>query len=239
MRVLVIGSCGKRKQFTSSKVPTCKELVSKSKRDEWISKFPDMVCKARDMYTGNQSRELVSAVDLLRQIKRVHVSLFIVSAGYGLLEENDVISPYECSFTGMKMNEIRQRSYQLGIPQDFVKIGQKRYDLSYVALGSDYLTALGKDWQQKLRGIIVAFGKKTVGENLLSLPCDAEIVKSLSDAGQKIHGVAGFKGDLLRILSTHALNQYDPYSEVTRWTDLEYVGKLVESFRMNPAESLS
>jgi hypothetical protein len=229
MRVLVIGSCGKRKRFSSPDTPTCSDLADKFQLEKWVKKHPEMSCKAREMYTGNQARELVQAVDLLRTISGMQVSLYIVSAGFGVLRENDTIPPYECSFNGMRKGEILERSSLLSIRQDFDRICEKNYDLSYVALGSNYLLSLGKDWQQPLNGSIIAFGKKTSGDNLLSLSCDAEIVKALSSAGQKIHGIAGFKGDLLRILTTYALNQHDSYSEVASWTILENVQKLVKS----------
>ncbi len=228
MRVLVIGSCGKQKRVSSPEAPTCSDLIDKPQMDEWVSKLSGMTCKARDMYTGNQSRELVGAVDLLRNIKGVQVTLYIISAGFGVLNENDIIPPYECSFNGMRKSEIRQRSFLLSIRHDFEKICNNRYDLSYVALGSNYLTALEENWQNELKGGIISFGKKTTGDNLLSLPCNAEIVKAFSSAGQKIHGIAGFKGDLLRILATHALNRHDPYSEIASWTHLDHVRNIVE-----------
>ncbi|MCK5239624.1 MAG: hypothetical protein KAR33_08770 [Candidatus Thorarchaeota archaeon] len=228
MRVLVIGSCGKRKRFSSPEAPTCSDLIEKSQMDEWVSKLSGLTCKARDMYTGNQSRELVGAVDFLRKIKGVQVALYIISAGFGILEENDIIPPYECSFSGMRKSEIRQRSSLLSIRDDFDKICNDKYELSYVALGSNYRNALEENWQDEIKGSIIAFGKKTTGDNLLSLPCNAEIVKALSSAGQKIHGIAGFKGDLLRILATYTHNQQDSYSEIASWTNLDNVRNIVQ-----------
>ncbi|MHA1907885.1 MAG: hypothetical protein ACW98Y_11365 [Candidatus Thorarchaeota archaeon] len=229
MRVLVIGSCGKRKRFSSSEAPTCNELMDKSQLGMWVKKLPEQTCKAREMYTGNQSRELAIGVDLLRRIKGLQVTYHIISAGFGILRENDIIPSYECSFNGMKKSEIRQRSSHLEIRHDFEKICKKKYDLSYIALGSNYLTTLENNWQEELEGSIITFGKKTVGVNLLSLPCNAEIVKALYSAGQKIHGIAGFKGDLLRIFATYALSQHAPFSEAASWIDLKNVHNLLES----------
>jgi hypothetical protein len=228
MRVLVIGSCGKRKRYSSPSAPTCNDIIDKSQLEKWVGTFPQLCCQARDMYTGNQSRELTRAVDLLRHINGVKVNLYIISAGFGLLREDEIIPPYECSFSGLKKSEILQRSSNLNIREDFERICQTKYDLSYIALGSDYLTSLGKDWQQELSGSIVAFGRNTTGENLLSLPCDAEIVKALSSAGQKIHGIAGFKGDLLRILASYLHEQSDSYSEISSWKELDNVQTIVE-----------
>ncbi|MDF1537691.1 MAG: hypothetical protein P1Q69_02170 [Candidatus Thorarchaeota archaeon] len=142
IRVLVIGSCGKRKKFTSQDAPTCKDLIGKETLGKWCKIFPKMTCEARSMYTGNQSRELVGAVDLLRTIAKIEVHLFIISAGFGILKEDELIPPYECSFTGMKKTEIRERASLLSIDSDFRKICKTRYDLSYLALGSTYLTSL-------------------------------------------------------------------------------------------------
>jgi hypothetical protein len=47
------------------------------------------------MYIGNQKRELMKCVDILREIKGVKVDFYIISAGFGLLHENDMIPPYD------------------------------------------------------------------------------------------------------------------------------------------------
>ena len=227
MRVLVVGSCGKRKRFHSPEAPTCKDITKKEDLHIWVERLSPLTCAARDMYTGNQPRELGKGVDLLRTIEKVDVHYHILSAGFGLLQEHEVLPPYECSFSAMKKSQIRERSERLSIAKDFKEIASRRYDLAYIALGSKYLTALDASWYEELSGTIVTFGDIHCSDAILRLPSDAVIVKAFSSVGHKIHGVAGFKGDLWRILADHALRQVSPYTEVANWTSPEYLSSVI------------
>ncbi|MFW9918284.1 MAG: hypothetical protein ACFFED_01680 [Candidatus Thorarchaeota archaeon] len=228
MRVLVVGSCGKRKRFNSPKAPTCSEITGKADLPVWVERLSPLTCAARDMYTGNQARELGKGVALLRSIKNVEVHYYIISAGFGLLHEDEPIPPYECSFSSMRKLEIRERSRSLSIPDEFRRIISQRFDFSYIALGSKYIIALDDGWHEELSGTIVFFGDGVAGDNLLRFPSNAEVVKAFSSAGHKIHGVAGFKGDLLRILAQHALLLDDPYTEIANWTLPGYLTNIIK-----------
>lgn len=181
------------------------------------------------MYTGNQSRELTKGVDGFRQIEDVEVRFLIISAGFGLLGEEEEVPPYECSFSGMGKMQILKRSRMLSINTDVVKVSHEGFDLAYLALGKDYLTALGGGWQSNVRGTIVAFEKDLVGQKYAKIPAGNQTVRSFSSKGYKIHGAAGFKGDLLRILAEHALSQRNPTEEVRSWTDPQVLRRLIFS----------
>ncbi len=223
MRVLVVGSCGKKKRFSSTKAPTCNDLAKQPNLESWVEKLSPLTCAARSMYTGNQARELARGVDLLRSINNIEVDFFIISAGFGLLGENEKIPPYECSFSKMKKAQIREWSKKLSIAEDFKKICSKKYDLSYFALGTKYLIALGDEWYHSLGGTIITFSMFSDEDRFVILPSGAEIVRSFSSSGHKIHGVAGFKGDLLRILAQHAMHKSKPYTEISKWTQPGYL----------------
>jgi hypothetical protein len=128
----------------------------------------------------------------------------------------------------MKKAEIITRANLLAINKDFEdEISQKTYDLIYLAVGKNYLTALGDNWMRLVNGTIILFDKKHLGENIVALPSGNNTVKSFSQSGYKVHGTTGFKGDLLRILATYASKQKDPYSEILTWTDPLYFSQLV------------
>ena len=91
MRILVIGSCGKKKSITSTETPTCEDLASIDDNREWRKKLGRTSIRARELYIGNQNRELVNGVDLLRQIEKIEIKFSILSAGFGLVDENDLI----------------------------------------------------------------------------------------------------------------------------------------------------
>lgn len=229
MRVCVVGSCGKKKRTMVENAPTCGDLNSTSDFQTWKNRFKEHMVIARDMYLGNQSRELVRGVDILRSIMDIEVHLFIVSAGFGLLEEDEKVPPYECSFTGMKKFEIIDRSQHLSIPKDFARVCETRYDLLYLALGKNYLTAIGKEWTANIVGTVVTFDPKMSVDSSVVIPSGPDIVRAFSQQGHKIHGITGFKGDLLRILASYAINQDNPYHEVAAWTDPTFLHNLVRT----------
>jgi len=220
----VVGSCGKKKLKQTSQSPTCADLTTSKEIKEWLQK-PGF--RVRELYTGNQNRELVKGVDLLRQIPMVHVKFYIISAGFGLVEENDILPPYDCTFSGMKKNEIRERAGLLGISSEFEKLLTSRFDLIYLALGADYFLTLDETWFNDSDKSIIGFHRSLSGDGMLCIPSAHEIVSSFSQNGHKIHGITGFKGDLLRILAKYALKMSDPYEELLRWTYPEYLREVV------------
>ena len=227
LKILVVGSCGKKKRSMSPQALGCKDIPSKKSLSDWRIKFPNLLHPVRDMYTGNQTKELVKGVDLLRDIKGVEVDFYILSAGFGLLRENAKVPPYECSFIGMCKREIIARSEALLVPKDFRKITKKPYDLAYLALGQKYLLALGEDWFEYVDYPTIVFGDQELGVCIIPIPANKETVIAFSKAGYKIHGIAGFKGDLFRILAFYAQDKKSPYKEVMKWRDGYYLLHLI------------
>jgi len=229
MQMLVVSSCGKKKKVQPSTLPTCDDLSS-TNWAHWKTKLNPYILPAAEMYTGNQFTQLLVGVERLRRIKGFDIDVYIVSAGFGLLSEQDLIPPYECSFSAMKKGEILSRADTLGIQDDFAKLMTQGYDFSYLALGKSYMTAIGFQWLEFIHGTIASFVKEVEKEGILYLPANANTVHEFSANGHKIHGVTGFKGDLLRILADYALSCVDPLEEVKNWTNTDHLLNLVKSF---------
>ena len=227
LRILVIGSCGKKKSIQSTDAPTCNNLASIDDIREWRKKLGSTSIQARELYIGNQNRELVKGVDLLRRIEKTEIKFSILSAGFGLVEENDMIPPYDCSFTGMRKSQIQERAEWLNISSDFEELLATGFDLVYLALGKKYFLTLGNDWKNKAETMILGFNRALSEGKLLCIPSAHDIVKAFSQNGHKIHGITGFKGDLLRILASYALKQKNPYRELLGWTHPVYLRDLV------------
>ena len=138
MRILVIGSCGKKKLIQSTQAPTCDDLGSIADIRKWRKKLGCTSIRARELYTGNQNRELVKGVDLLRRIEKTEIQFSILSAGFGLVDENDMIPSYDCSFTGMRKSQIQERAEWLNISSDFKELLATGFDLVYLALSMNY-----------------------------------------------------------------------------------------------------
>lgn len=227
MRILVVGSCGKKKLIQSTISPTCRDLVSIDDIKTWREKSSYPTTRVRDLYTGNQNRELVKGVDFLRQIEKIEVKYFIISAGFGLVEEKEMLPTYDCSFSGMRMSQVKERAKWLNISLDFEELLTLDFDLVYLALGKKYFLSLGDEWKSKNRSTIIGFNRSLNEQEMLCIPSAHEIVSSFSRNGHKIHGVTGFKGDLFRILADYALKQKNPYRELFAWTHPVYLRDLV------------
>ncbi|MHA2027724.1 MAG: hypothetical protein ACW98U_17660 [Candidatus Thorarchaeota archaeon] len=112
LRVLVVGSCGKKKLYNDPEQPACHDIDTQRDIYFWKERLPELCAPARDMYIGPQNTELVKAVDLLRTIVNVEVQFNIVSAGFGMLQEQELVPPYDCTFSKMPMAEVRKRSQE-------------------------------------------------------------------------------------------------------------------------------
>ena len=226
MRVLVVGSCGKKKLHTSLKQPRCHDIDDKHDIRYWKHQFPQKCSPARHMYTGPQNTELAKAVDMLRTIPNVETYFAIISAGFGVLQDTELVPPYDCSFTTMRVSELRKRSSDLRIQQSIFQLMKEDFDLIYLALGKRYHLALGKDTLDSVRSTTLMFHGQD-SNRMIRIPCDAKTVKAFSKQGHKIHGVVGFKGDLLRILSQYAIERGSPASEIEKWVNTSYLRNLV------------
>lgn len=126
MSILIISSC------TSSKRYKEKDLKK--------NKLESMLCTARDMYRGEQHLYVIKGLDYLRLNRKEKIDLRIVSAGYGLINENKIIQPYNITFAKKRNNKIKEMSEELNINRDINNI-INGYELVIVLLGKEYLKA--------------------------------------------------------------------------------------------------
>lgn len=110
----------------------------------------------------------------------------------------------------MTKEEIINRAKLLEIPDDYRRIiTTEKPDLIYLGLGKNYLQALGK-WDFNLPCKTIAF-EPSQNKNVISLPADNIAVKETAAVSAlPIHGVIGFKGDLLLLSSNYLKNQKNP-----------------------------
>ncbi len=205
MKIVIFASCSKRKSISHPSQPTCKDLVSKQSKDKYNVSITEKRT-VKEMYRGALNISIVQAISVLRHY--FEVKYYVISAGFGIVEENEIIPPYDCTFSTMSAEEILSRAEILQIPQDYKQIIEnEKPDLVYLALGKDYLTALG-DWDSILKCKTIAFHAST-NENVITLPADHVAVQEASSiGGLPIHGVVGYKGDLL-LLTTRYLKNCD------------------------------
>jgi len=113
MKILVISSCTKRKKEGKN--------------------------KASEMYIGKQHLLVKKGIEILR--KDNYVDWYIISAKYGLINENYVIKPYDLSFNNMSKKNIRKVSMKLGIEDKLLSIIQN-HNKAFFILGEKYLISI-------------------------------------------------------------------------------------------------
>jgi hypothetical protein len=81
------------------------------------------------------------AVEKLREAGHV-VSHLILSAGYGLLNENDRIAPYDLTFSRKRKAWVEERGRRLNLRERLIKQA-KGWDQVILILGREYFAAIG------------------------------------------------------------------------------------------------
>ena len=118
------------------------------------------------MYTGEQHRKMMAGVAAIRaRFGPEAVTLRIVSAGYGLIDENRPIAPYNVTFSGMGKGAIHHWARHLGVPQA-VRSALGNFGLVIFLLGSDYLTAIDPPLEPRAGQRLVFLAKQGESQRL-------------------------------------------------------------------------
>lgn len=169
MKILVISGCSASKEYDDG---VNGEVLDRYPRQELIDRECDSqrVLPAREMYTGAGHTAVAATVDRLRAIDGIDVEWLIISAGFGTLESETPIVPYDCTFSREKHNkpDYRERADRLGIadrgqtidelirdigqakaiPDDILARDLSQYDCLFAMLGREYLLAAATLFEQ-------------------------------------------------------------------------------------------
>ena len=101
MKVLVITSCTGRKKHKPPNQLNYEDFASPKCLHRRTAELKDFKVPAAEMYTGQQHQHLMAGLEEVRKVYgSAVVDLHIISAGYGLLAEDDIIVPYNVTFQG-------------------------------------------------------------------------------------------------------------------------------------------
>ncbi len=192
--ILIIDQCSGSKYVPEGEQVFGIDDIDNSSREALLNQDSAIGVEAGELYTGRQQESISNAVRRLRSDGH-HVERYFISAGFGLVSENERLPPYEVTFSGMSVSEIRNRSDRLSIRTDLNRVlDQSDYDIVFFTLGSDYYTSIDIDQTvQQIRPdrIGIVFNRDLVGEqydNIVSVPARTDDAKR--------HGtiVIGLKG---------------------------------------------
>jgi hypothetical protein len=192
--ILVIDQCSGSKNIPED-VPIfdAAETLQHS-REDLLARDNVPLTAARDLYTGRQQESVQDAVRRLRSNGH-SVEQYYISAGFGLVQEDEMLPPYEATFSSMSVSETRERSAKLHIREDLQQVlQQSEYDVVFFTLGKDYYTSIDIDeivQQVRPDRIGVVFNREVLEDqfdNIVSVPARTEDAKE--------HGtiVIGLKG---------------------------------------------
>jgi hypothetical protein len=143
-RLLVISACTAKKaagNLAKSSHLTAEDLDDPIRRTEKETQLVDYRLPAAQMYIGDGHAFVRKGVQALRE-QGYNVSHFILSAGYGLLNETDIVVPYNVTFSGASKAWIRERGQRLRLQGRLIEVASK-HDRAILILGREYLKAIG------------------------------------------------------------------------------------------------
>jgi hypothetical protein len=159
---------------------------------------------AEQFYRGQQHLRLMRGVETARSLGH-HISVSIVSAGYGLLAGERLVAPYSCTFQGMTAEVRREWAEHLELAEPVARLLAKPSDLSVVLLGDDYFQACAPNGLPAVNApTVVVCGARTA-LRIAPGPNVHPLVLRESDTRRFGCGLVGLKGEiagrLLRWLS--------------------------------------
>ena len=142
MKILVITSCTSWKKHKPTNQLQLEDFLSVERFTARSAELKSFETSAAEMYTGQQHRHLMEGLRAFRQVhESIVVDLHIISAGYGLLAEDDVIVPYNVTFSGLNKSDLEASNNRLQL-HERVEALIKGYELVFFLLGEKYVRAL-------------------------------------------------------------------------------------------------
>jgi len=175
MEILVVSACSGDKLYDDP--PIRCDGTDSDMRGELMRKYPDYVAPAAEMYVGDEHQIVREAADNLRE--HGEVSWRILSAGYGLISENEEIVAYDCSLSDIA--PVRDRVERLGYNPGSLTIDETRrvigretgavpdlmkalndgFDLVFLTLSEPYLVAISEALSDVPKDVtVISFASK-------------------------------------------------------------------------------
>jgi len=202
VHIRILTSCTKKKAVSCANPITAEDfergedhVASRSKE------LADSTLPAGKMYSGLQHRYLMQGVCAVRR-KRAgfDINVSILSAGYGLVSEAELIAPYERAFNGKPKAEIRDLADRLDIPKDSRHFLEQPADLILILLGRKYLHAVDFDETVSFGGNTLLFCSRKAAESLPRWEKVNKVLVTQETATRFSEGIVGLKGYLARLL---------------------------------------
>ena len=211
MKIRIVTSCTGKKRYKPQERLEYRDFVGDADhlklREEDLSEYR---LPAGEMYTGQQHARLMRGVEYVRSgpPPRIHVDLYVVSAGYGLVHEKHPIVPYECTFNTLSSNESRKLILRTGVVESFRRLVAEPSDCTLVLLGNTYLRLLDISPYLTFGGRTIFLSGDRAAKRLRSIKGVEAIALSNENARQFSCGMVGLKGEVAaRMLKAMSLDR--------------------------------
>lgn len=198
-RCLVITSCTGEKRFKPDNQLTLEDFKDSATLQQREAELAEFCCPAGEMYTGMQHLRLMEGVRAVREaVGEGSLDLSILSAGYGLIPEDQKIVPYEVTFNGMKAHEVDAWSSHLNVHGDIENVLQP-YDLVFFLLGDNYLRAAALPFTTRPDQTLIFLASRGQASSISGMDGNMLVVPlSNPEAKRYRYGLVGLKGFLFK-----------------------------------------
>lgn len=209
MRILIIDQCSGTKSHPED-YPVVNQEETKSEDPESLLESLGIEgIRAKDLYDGKQQRRITEAIHALTT-KGHNVERFFVSAGFGLVNEDQRLPPYEATFNSMSQAEIAERAERFQLTQRARElIDNVGFDVVFLALGAKYYDTIdlnGLLSSTPVETTVVLFNQEEIEEGyeqVISVPARTEEGKQFGST------VVGLKGTYLKNFSAALCDSKD------------------------------
>lgn len=203
MRILIVDQCSSAKKSSDRNAPLNRKAVDEASRETLINQDGVESYPAEELYQGRQQQRITEAKRLLEEAGD-DVDRVFISAGFGVVDEQDELPLYDVTFSNMGSTEVDERAEQLRIQGDLhdLIVGGD-YDVVFFALGKEYyrsanLTEIVPDVSDET--LLVFFNREKFEEeydNGLSIPAGNTQAKAYGTIALAL------KGEFLRNFASH------------------------------------
>ncbi len=202
MKILIISSCTGEKKLQFKEQLSLQDFQNGNEHIAMMEqKYAKYLLPAEQLYTGQQHVRLMEAVNRFRKssndfAERIDIDLFILSAGYGLIQGDQKILPYEVTFNSFNTSELLEWANALNIPADFRSVLNREYDLAVVILGEKYWQACDFSQEVNTQDTVLAFCNKPVEKKIKDWDNFISISMANKDGKRFKCNLIGLKGEL-------------------------------------------
>lgn len=234
MKILIVDQCSSDKDYPEQFSPFDAETIDTTSRENLLDRNTTPEKRARKLYQGRQQTYISRAADTLRAAGDT-VDRYFISAGFGLVEEDEYLPPYDVTFADYTTEEIEKRATKLAIQDDVSELIANEYDVIFFALGNDYYQSI--NFEEVLKSVsdnswIVTFNQESLSnkiETVISLPARTEQAKQhntivVALKGVYIQNFAEYRSHGKEVENSSDLEKYCT-SEYTTQSGLDQYGE--------------